>query len=64
MAESCLLVHREAMLGSNIDDVIATARADVPKIVASGRDAPGTIRVVEHSTNQTIVEKVSNAQGS
>ena len=50
-------VHREAMLGSNVDDVLRVAIEEVPKLETRKLN-PDTIRIYDASCNKTTVHKL------
>jgi hypothetical protein len=54
------IVRREAVLGANLADVLKGARTDIAKAKEASGVAPDTIRVTDHMTNMTMLERCTN----
>ena len=51
-------VHREAMLGSKLADVLRLAHERLPTALEASGMKPDSIRVTDHMSNQTTLETI------
>jgi hypothetical protein len=57
------LVHRQAMLGASLEDVLKAALAGLPKIAADRRLQPDAIRIHDASRNETTIHRIGAPDG-
>ena len=50
------MVHRQAVLGARIADVLKIAREPLPAELEASGVVPDAIRVTDHMTNQVTIE--------
>ena len=54
-------IHRESMLGAKLGDTLRLAHSLTTTAKEASGVEPDAVRVTDHMTNRTVVEKIANA---
>jgi hypothetical protein len=54
-------VHREAMLGASLEDIMKAALEDISKVTAEHRLAPDAVRIYDAARNTTTILQIKQS---
>ena len=54
-------IHKQAMLGARVDDVLKAARSDVENVRKTSSTAPDAIRILDASCGKVTVQAIDGS---